>query len=102
MKTSMKVFVLSLLLFVTTSCGSLRLSPQGCQTVGEWGAGPQKLDEREVKYTEEYFVFTEDKEIKLSTFLKEKGLSCKEIKKIRVQMSSVFFVKRILDVYIIR
>jgi hypothetical protein len=83
-------------MFLLSSCGALRLSPQGCKSSGVWGPG----ETAERKISAEYYVLTMDREIRLRDFLKEKGIDCQDVKKIRVEMSSVFFVKRILNVFV--
>lgn len=94
--------LLVLLMLVCTSCGSLKLSPQACRSPGYWGSNndPKEEGEQELKFTEDYYVLTVDREVRLRDFLKERGVACEEVKKIRVQMSSVFFVKRVLNVFI--
>lgn len=102
----MKVlYVLSILLCLS-SCGSLKLSPQGCKSPGFWGGSPlngergTQLREQEFDFAEDYYVLALDKEIRLSDFLKDKGIECADVKKIRVQMSSAFFLKRKIKVTI--
>lgn len=88
------LFFLSALLL--SSCGSLKISPQGCKSSGHWGAA----ETNERKISAEYYVLALDKEIKLRDFLKENGVACKDVKNLRVEIGSVFFVKRILSVYV--
>lgn len=92
------LFLLSLLCL--TSCGSLRLSPQGCRSPGFWGKAPEKSEELEQEFSEEYTVFLLDKEVRLRDFLKEKGVACEDVKSLRVRMGSTFFVKRKLSILI--
>lgn len=90
------IFVLLL-----TSCGALKLSPTGCRGDGVWG---DKIEEgkkdTELKFTEEYYVWNVDYEVRLKDFLKKRNIDCSEIKKIRVNFKSVFFVKRELTVFV--
>lgn len=92
-------FLLIFSAFLLSSCGSLTLSPQACRSSGQWGisesSGPQ-----ERKISAVYYVMTMDKEIRLRDLLKDNGVACQNVKKMRVEMSSVFFVKRVLSVYI--
>lgn len=99
------LYALSILLCLA-SCGSLKLSPQGCKSPGFWGGVPSNTEEvsklrlQEFEFAEEYYVLALDKEIRLRDFLKEKGVKCADVKKIRVRMSSAFFLKRKLNVTI--
>ncbi|MBC7538206.1 MAG: hypothetical protein H7281_05260 [Bacteriovorax sp.] len=91
------------LLFLVSSCGSLKLSPTGCRSDGVWGdkieAGKQ---DTELKFTEEYYLWNVDYEVRLKEFLKKRNIDCSEIKKLRVNIKSVFFVKRQLTVFILK
>lgn len=91
----MKAFLILVLLFVT-SCGSLKLSPKGCRTQGLWG----DVGSPEVAFREVYYVWNIDHEVRLKDFLKAHQLDCSEIKKMRVEMKSVFFVRRELTIFV--
>jgi hypothetical protein len=91
----MRVIVLGFL-FLMTSCGALIVNPKGCRDIGVW-AGP---GENEEKFTEQYLVWNVDLEVQLKEFLKKRNINCSEIKKMRVDFKSVFFVKRELTVFI--
>lgn len=97
----MKCLVIFCVLMSITSCGALRVNPQGCRTNGEWSDG---MDEGkpavESSYSQEYYVWNADQDVKLLNFLKERKVDCSELKKIRMKMESVFFVKRKLTVFI--
>lgn len=96
----MKTQVLSFgLLFLVSSCGSLRLSPKGCASNGIWGDKAFLFD---LKFSEEYYVWNVDHEVRLKEFLKKRNIDCNEIKKMRVEIKSVFFVKRELSVFILK
>jgi hypothetical protein len=85
------------------SCGSLKLSPEGCESNGLWGerSVDAKLEEEdEFVYSQEYSVWIEDLTVSLQDFLMDRGIECHDVKKLRVQMKSVFFVKRELTVFI--
>lgn len=89
------------LLFLVTSCGALKLSPMGCSGDGVWGASSfEGKQDSELKFTENYYVWNVDYEVRLKDFLKKRNINCKEIKKMRVNIKSVFFVKRELTVFI--
>jgi hypothetical protein len=91
------------MIFLIVSCASLRLTPHGCKSEGVWGAMPEEWKKKEeLKLTEEYFVGTTDKEVKLNDILKKNKISCSEVKYIRVEIKSVFFVKRELKIFIIK
>lgn len=90
----------SCLMFLV-SCGSLRLSPRGCRSDGVWGDRiPEGKMSDELSFSEVYYVWNVDHEVKLSDFLKKRKIECSEIKKIRVEMKSVFFIKRELTVFV--
>ena len=97
----MRVAILLGSLMMLASCGSLRLTPKGCHSDGTWGERTPlgKLD-KETSFREVYYVWNLDQEVKLSDFLKKRKIQCNEIKKIRVQIKSVFFVKRELTVFV--
>lgn len=89
-------------LIFMSSCGTLRFSPQGCKTSGYWGSVSEKRAEQEESFSEDYYVLTMDREIRLSDFLKERGVSCSSVKKVRLQLGSAFFIKRKLTVFVTR
>lgn len=92
-------FILSLMAFV--SCGSLKLSPKGCRTDGYWGDREEKGNVvSELSFSEEYYVWNVDHEVRLKEFLGKHRIACSEVKRLRVQMKSVFFVKRELTVFV--
>lgn len=93
----MKKLVLLGCVFLLSSCGSLRLTPQGCKSPGYWG---KSEEEKEQVFTGEYFLLTLDKEIRLRDFLRDRGVACEEVKSLRVQFSSSFFIKRKISVII--
>lgn len=90
--------VLFILVFIS-SCGSLKVSPIGCKTDGIWG-DTSLLDKEEIKVSEEFYVWNVDHEVRLKDFLKKKGIECSEVKKMRVEIKSVFFVSRELSVFV--
>ena len=98
----MKLNILGLVfLFLLSSCGALRLSPTGCHGLGIWG--DQNAEGRyanELKFTETYYVWNMDYEVRLKDFLKVRNIECNQIKKIHINITSVFFVKRELTVFI--
>ncbi len=88
-------------LFLFSACGALMVTPNGCRSDGLWG-NDQELGRAspEIKLSKEYFVWNVDYEVKLKDFLKEKHMSCNEVKRIRVEIESTFFVSRKLNVYV--
>ncbi|RPJ77715.1 MAG: hypothetical protein EHM20_05605 [Alphaproteobacteria bacterium] len=93
--------LLSGVLLSFVSCGSLSINPQGCRTGGEWTDGMEDGKPAiETSFSEEYFVWNDDLNIKLLDFLKERKIECSEVKKIRMNLESVFFVKRKLTIFI--
>ena len=85
-----------------TSCGTLRVSPQNCKTNdGVWGDSKRDyIQATEMKYSKTYNVFFTNLDVRLRDFLKEFNIKCSEVKKIRMDIKSTFFVSRTLDVYI--
>ena len=95
-----KIFLLLALLFFS-SCGSLKLSPQGCRTDGYWGeAIPLGKSGREIKLSSVYYVWNVDYEVKLKQLLEEHKIDCSEIKSMRIEISSSYFIKRELTVFV--
>ena len=84
-------------LFLFSSCGSLRLSPIGCQGDGLWSEKPLT---GELSITETYYVLNFDREIRLKEFLEKRNINCRAIKKMYVKIDNVFFVKRELTVFV--
>ena len=90
-----------LILLILSSCGSLKLSPFGCHGDAIIGDLPvEGKPNTELQFTETYYVWNMDYEVRLKDFLKTKNISCNEVKKMRVTIKSLFFVKRVLTVYI--
>ena len=97
----MKIILVGLLLFTLCSCGSLRVIPNGCRTEGTWGDLPMEAHGGcEIQIHEGYFVFFDDHEVRLKDLVKEAYLECHEIKKIRMEMQTFFFIKRELNIYL--
>ncbi|MGZ3789495.1 MAG: hypothetical protein ACXVLQ_13280 [Bacteriovorax sp.] len=97
-----KATLLFFLLFLC-SCGALSVSPLGCRSEGSWGDGSSLGGPvEEMKLSEEYYVWNDDYEVRLKDFLKRHHVNCSEVKKLRVQINSVFFVKRELNIFIVR
>lgn len=96
----MKYCLLLLALLFFSSCGSLKVSPQGCRSTGLWGDIPEEGKGNEKKITGEYYVWNVDYEVKLRDLLKTAGMDCRDVKKIRMEIKSVFFVKRELTVFV--
>lgn len=97
----MKWIIFPFILIIFTSCGSLTLNPTGCRSNGVWGRTP-KNSEAEIKLSEVYYVWTSDYEVRLRDFLQKEKIDCMDVKKIRIEMDSVFFVKRELKVFVLK
>lgn len=82
------------LLCFLSSCGALKINPRGCFTDGVWGA----KSENEISFTKSYYVWIDDYELRLRDFFKEQKIDCRDIKKIHVNIKTVFFVKRDLTI----
>lgn len=96
-------YLLIIIILALTSCGSLKLNVVGCETSGQWGEKPMPSNESaspELLFSEEYYLFGRDVDVNLKDFLLEQKMDCHEIKKLRVQIESTFFVKRKLVVFI--
>lgn len=109
MKKSCSLIVLVLL---ATGCGALRVTPKGCKTDAVWGANPLSTREitkaeveeeqiLDIRARERYFVFG-DKEVSIASLLKEHGIQCSEVKKLRVVMSSSWLVLREISLKVVR
>lgn len=98
-----KLFHLSGIIFLLTlgACGSIKVSPRACKSDGLWGA-PLLEKERLVEeyYTQSYYVWTADEEIRLKDFLQARGINCNEVKRVWIELESQFLVKRKLTVHV--
>lgn len=90
------IFILSVLL---SSCGGLRISPRACKSDGLWSGPVEGKDILEQQLSESYIVLTMDHEVRLKELLAKKGIDCKMLKTLRVEIRSEFFLKRKLTVY---
>lgn len=86
----------------TVSCGTLRVTPQSCKTPdGVWGDSKRDyIQATEYKFSKTYKVFFSNVDIRLRDFLKEFNVKCADVKKLRMDVKSTFFIDRTLDVYI--
>jgi hypothetical protein len=104
----MKIFLQGLFLaLILCSCGSLRVLPKGCKGPGEWAPNLADSDAalmsiKPVVISEDYLIWNMDTEVRLKDFLKKRGLTCDEVKRIRAEMTSSFFVRRNLTLFIYR
>ena len=99
----MKFLLRLLILFLVSSCGSLRVSPLGCKSPGYWGDEPELGKENhEIKVSGSYMIWNVDYEVKLRDLFKANKIDCADVKKMRMEIKSVFFVKRELNVFIIK
>lgn len=103
----MKFILMLISLLVFSSCGSVTLSPKGCNTNAIWGADfneVRHLDARtlnmeaiKINSDKVYFVLF-NKSIEIKKVLEENNLDCASIRSLRVVMESkfIFFKKMIL------
>jgi hypothetical protein len=84
------------------SCGTLRVTPQNCKTNnGLWGDSKRDyIQASEFKFSKTYMIYLTNVDIRLRDFLKEFNVKCTDVKKLRMDVKTTFFVKRTLDVYI--
>ena len=79
-----------------SSCGTLRITPQDCRTAGVWG--DSLVDE--VKITDNFFVWNNDVEIRLKDLLKLKDIDCTNVKKLRLEVRSLFLINKEVSIYV--
>lgn len=103
----MKIVLFLISLLVLSSCGSVTLSPKGCNTSAYWGSSSEQtrhLDARtlnieSIKINEDKTYFVPfNKSIEISKVLEENNLACESVASVRVYMESkfIFFKKMIL------
>lgn len=93
------------------SCGSLRVTPKGCKSNATYSSNPDvlrevsydKLVEREneVTLTKKLGVIT-DTEIRIKDLLKENGLRCEDVKKLRVRIKTTWFFNREVELKVVK
>ena len=91
---------LFLSLLLLNSCGSISLVPRGCKTDGLWGEDLSYNEHKEIIIDKSYYVWLFDTEVKLKDILRENKIECSEVKKLRVEIKSTFFVKRDLKIFL--
>lgn len=97
----MKNVLLIFLVIFLSSCGSLKLSAQGCKNQGVWQEETSKNNNStDLKVTEVYYVWNTEQEVKIKDFVKRKGIDCKDIKKMWISIKSKYLVERELSLYI--
>lgn len=98
-------FIIAGFLFV--SCGSLSVSPKGCKTKAVFAANPEssrevtneELEDKENEVTaKKNLIVIKDTEIRIKDLLREKGLGCEDVKKLRVKMSTRWFFNREVEI----
>lgn len=104
-KTLFSLFSLVVLLLIS-GCSTIRVTPNGCQTDGVWGDNPtlsreltlqdlkdeEKIDERAKR---SYFTFSRTT-ARIKDIAEEASINCREIKKMRVEITSkLFFFKEV-------
>lgn len=92
----MKILILILVLLLSVSCGSMSITPRGCQTQGSWGSEETIND---IKISESYYLTTDEVEVKLKDILAKHDIKCGQIKTLRIKINSSFFVKRTVEIY---
>ncbi len=101
----MKLLVLAM--FFLTGCGSLKINPRACRTNAVWGSSPystrgltrdEMMDEKvmNLKARETFLVFY-DRNLRLLDLLKEHGIKCEDVKRIRVEIkTTLFFIREVV------
>ena len=108
----MKITMMVFMLLLATGCGALRINPKGCRTDAVWGSNPnstreitrEDLEEEstvDIKSKEDFFVFY-DRDLRLRDLLEEHGISCAEVKKLRVVVTTSWFFKREIRVLVVK
>ena len=92
----MKFLILVIVLILSASCGSMSITPRGCQTQGSWGSEESIND---IKISESYYLTTDEVEVKLKDLLAKHDVKCSQIKNLRIKIISSFFVKRTVEIY---
>ncbi len=97
--------------FFLASCGSIRINPKGCKTKGQWGNNPlttreitdEELSDAKVEVVtkSELMVFS-DEDIRLRDILEKAGIKCEEIKKLRLQIDTYIFFKRVIQIKVVK
>lgn len=105
-------FLIVLISFFLSSCGSLRVNPKGCQTDGVWGSNPKatraitknEIEEEksiDLKATENFLVFY-NRDLRLKDLLQEHNIKCEEVKKIRVGITTKWFFIREVSLRVVK
>ena len=91
------IFIIFTLLSLC-SCGTLKISPQGCKTqLGVWGDDKFSSD---MTVKKKFRIWFSDVETKISQILKENNSNCAQVEKIRVIIEQKFFIDRIVTLEI--
>jgi DNA-binding Xre family transcriptional regulator len=88
------------------------VNPKSCKTDGVWGANPlatreitrEELEEEKVidiKARESFYVFY-DRDLRLRDLLEEKGIKCEEVKKLRLQIETKWFILREVSLKVVK
>lgn len=94
----MKFFHMIFLILLLSSCGTLKVSPQGCKTqIGVWGDDKFSPD---ITLRKNFRIWFNDNELKISQLLKENNYNCSQIEKMRVIIEQKFFVDRVVTLEI--
>jgi hypothetical protein len=93
------------------SCGSLRVTPKGCKTNATYSSNPDVLREvtydiledrkNEITMTKNINVIN-DTEVKIKDILKENGLRCEDVKKLRVRIKTAWFFSREVELKVLK
>ena len=105
------VLIVFILLFAS-SCGTLKITPRSCKTKAVWGSSPlssrentrREMDDEKIidlKAKDDFYVFY-DREIKIADILMDHGIHCKDVKKLRVEITTSWFFKREVSLKVIK
>jgi hypothetical protein len=104
--------LLVLFLLFLSGCGALRINPKSCNSPGIWGANP--LSTREITREEaedekiidlnmkESFLVFYDRDLRLRDLLNEHKIKCEEVKKIRVEIKTTWFLIRKVTLKVVK
>ena len=107
-----KLVVITGIVLLAASCGTLRVNPKSCKTNAVWGASPtssrettrEELEDEKVidlKTKEEFYVFY-DRDLRLRDLLEEHGIKCEEVKKIRIVIRTSWFFMREVSLKVVK
>ena len=107
-----KLIGMSCLFLLATGCGALRINPKSCKTNAVWGNSPnatrettrEELEEGKILdlRAQEHFLVFFDRNIRIRDLLEEHGIRCEEVKKLRVSISTKWFILREVSLKVVK